>query len=423
MKIRSWLALSLLVSGITWLYALRVLGPWNDYVGRHSELKAQLWDLYPRWVGARELLLHGRNPYGPEVSHEIQMAFYGHIITQDYRDTQHKIIDEQRFAYPVYVVFLMAPMMYADFSTVQRWAPAVLALLAALCVLLSLDLLRWPLPRTAVVAITLFTVTSPQILQGMRHQQLTIVVGLLLIAGAWCARRNHLAAAGGLLAWSTIKPQMAIFPLCFFLIWVIGDLPKRWKLMVGFLATLATLIGVGELILPGWIGYFIDGALAYRKYFPIRSLLRVALGDALGEALGGIVVLGLVIFAWRNRRQTADSREFITVFAAFLMGTMLAFPLFTPFNQVLLILPAMLLIRDWKSLPRFSRMVFIALVSWPWICSAVLLIFPPQLDSPNQMPLLPSFLVSFFPLFLPLVLMTRRNDAASQLAATDLPRP
>jgi len=94
------------------------------------------------------------------------------------------------------------------------------------------------------------------------------------------------------------------------------------------------------------------------------------------------------------------------------MGALLAFPLFTPFNQVLLIVPAILLIKDWTSLPRFPRLIFLIIVSWPWIASAVLLLFPFPLDFPNQLPLLPSFLVLFVPLFVPLLLMTRRPSGS-----------
>ena len=35
---------------------------------------AQMGDLCSRWIGTRDLLLRGRNPYGPEVSHESQLA-------------------------------------------------------------------------------------------------------------------------------------------------------------------------------------------------------------------------------------------------------------------------------------------------------------------------------------------------------------
>jgi hypothetical protein len=421
MKVRFWLLLSFFTTAITWFYAVRVLGPWDQYIGEvHDGVKTQLGDLYPRWLGTRELLLRGRNPYGPEVSHEIQMAYYGRIVTQESPAAGGKIIDEQRFAYPVFVVFLMAPAMYASFAEVQRWAPAVLALLAALSVPICLDLLGWRLPWQNLVAVTLFTLSSPQIVQGLLHQQLAIVVAFLLFAGSWCVSRNYLLSAGMLLACSTFKPQMAFFPLCFFLVWVMGNWRNRWRLLAGFLAMLAALVGAGEFVLPGWIRYFVAGAEAYRKYFPTTSLLRVALGNALGEVLGGIVVLALLLIAWRNRRALADSREFTNTFAAFLMGTTLVFPLLTPFNQVLLILPAMLLLRDWKALPRFSRLIFIVSISWPWIISSVLLLFPPRLDSPNQMPLLPSFLVLFLPLFLPLLLMTRRSGPMSQLETSDL---
>ena len=411
MKIRIWLVLSLLVSAITWLYAVRILGPWDRNIGEARDgIKAQRGDLYPRWVGTRELLLHRLNPYGPEVTHEIQMSFYGHIVTQDYREPGRKI-DEQRFAYPLYVIFLMAPTIHLDFDTVHRWAPAVLGLLAALSVPMCLDFLRWRPPWETVVAITLFTLSSPQIVQGMEHQQLAILVGFLLIAAAWCVGRNHLAAAGLLLACSTLKPQMAVFPVCFFFIWVAGDWAKRWKLFASFVVTLAILIGGGEWILPGWIGYFLQGAAAYQKYFPTTSVLCIAVGKTLGQILGGIIIVALLIFAWRNRKQRADSREFANIFAAFLIGALLAFPLLTPFNQVMLILPVMLLLKDWNSLPRFPRVVFITSVTWPWIVSLVLLLAQPRLDSPSQLPLLPSFLVLFFPILLPLLLMARRRAA------------
>jgi hypothetical protein len=262
--------------------------------------------------------------------------------------------------------------------------------------------------------------SSPQIVQGLRFEQLALLVGFLLTAGAWCVSRHHLNTAGALLALATIKPQMAFLPLCWFAMWAVGDWPKRWRLAASFIITMAALFAGGELLLPGWFGYFLSGIAAYRTYAPTSSLPRVALGDTLGEILGGVLILALLLFARRNRTVASDSQQFPAILAVFLIGAILALPLFAPFNQVLLILPAMLLIRDWKALPRFSRLVFIVSISWPWIISPLLLLFPPRLVARNQMPLLPSFLVLFFPLFLPLLLMTRRNNALSQLDTTDL---
>jgi hypothetical protein len=409
MNTRICLFLSVLATGITSLYTARILVPWNQHRAELQDgIKTQMGDLYSPWVGARELLLRHRNPYGPEVSHEIQTVFYGHAITQTYQAAS-SITNEQRFAYPVYAVFLLAPTVFADFEHVSPWARVAFGLLTAISVLLFLSILRWQLSWEAVTALVLFTLSSPQIVQGLRFEQLALVVGFLIAAAAWCVSKHHLMTAGALLALSTIKPQMALLPLCWFAVWTAGNWSKRWRLATGFTIMMTALLAAGELILPGWFGYFLAGIAAYRKYAPTSSLFRVALGETLGEIAGGVLVLALLLLAWHNRKAEAHSRGFITTFAAFLMGTILAFPLFTPFNQVLLIVPAMLLIRDWNALPQFSRLIFIISVSWPWIVSSVLLFFPPRLDSLNQLPLLPSFLVLFFPLLLPLLVMTRSN--------------
>ncbi len=244
MKPRTWLLLSVLASGITWLYTARVLGPWEHYVNvEHGNLKNQMGDLYSPWMGTRELLLHGSNPYGPEVSHEIQMAFYGHAIDQKYAEPGANVINEQRFAYPVYVVFLLAPTVYADFQKLQVWAAAILALLTALSVLLWMDVLRWRPPKTLIAALVLFTLSTPQVMQGLRLRQLGLVVAFLLAVSAWCVIRNHLALAGIALALSTIKPQMVVLPLAWFLLWGMSAWPRRWPLLAGFGITLATLVG------------------------------------------------------------------------------------------------------------------------------------------------------------------------------------
>jgi Glycosyltransferase family 87 len=413
MKVRLWLLLSIFAAGISSLYVHRILGPWSG----HNRLEngfviAQISDLYSPWVGTRELLLQRRNPYGPEVSHEIQMFFYGHVINQTYAKPDVQVVNEQRFAYPIYEVFLTAPFVYADFADVQRWAPLALGSVIALNILFCLSLLHWHVRWEAVAAMILFVLSSPQIVQGLRLHQLATVVACLLTAGAWCIGRNHLATAGALFAFSTIKPQMGLLPLCWFAVWAAGDWRRRWRLPASFTATLAALFAAGELLLPGWLGFFLAGLAAYRRYALPTSVLRKVLGDGAGEILGALIVVAILVFAWRNRHVQRDSPQFVFILAAFFMATVLTFPLFTPFNQVLLILPAMLLIQDWKSLPRFSRLVFIVSVSWPWIVSLVLLLFRPRLDSPNRLPLLPSVLVLFFPLLLPLLLMTRRSEIA-----------
>src|SRR5207244_5689954 len=113
-------------------------------------------------------------------------------ITQKYGDPGVKLIDEQRFVYPVYVVFLLAPTIRADFAQLRFWTPVLLVVLTAISVLLWLDVLRWRPSWMVTVALVLFVLCSPQIVQGVEHSQLALAVGFLLALSAWCVVRNHL---------------------------------------------------------------------------------------------------------------------------------------------------------------------------------------------------------------------------------------
>lgn len=396
-----WLTLAFLACGIGWLYMHNVLLPWRHFMEVESgKLRAEMGDLYPRWVGTRELLLNGRNPYGLYVSHEIQMAFYGHAIVQDYEDHNAHLVDEQRFVYPLYVVFLLWPVAYLDFASVQQWAPVVLAMLTALGAILWMDALRWRPPRILAAAIVLFVLSSPQVMQGLRLRQIGLAVAFLLALGTWCVIRNKLAIAGIVLAIATIKPQMAVLPLAWLLLWGLSDWRKRWSLLASFFLTLALLTVAGQLLLPGWLVYFVDGLAAYRNYFPTTSLLRFLMGNFMGAIASAAVVLGIMVLAWRNRRSDSASPEFLHTQAMFFICVTLVLPLWTPYNQVLLLLPTLMVLRSWVVLPRVLRSIFAFIVAWPWILSFVFLLHPPRLDSTSLIPVLPSAPVLLYPFFI-----------------------
>jgi hypothetical protein len=400
MRIRLWLLLSLFGSGISWLYMSRVLLPWDYYTDvQRGRMIAAMGDLYPRWVGTRELLLHGHNPYSPEVSHEIQMAFYGHIIQQRYEDVEGNPFDEQRFVYPVYVVFLLAPTIYTDFAVLQTWALPFLAILTASSVLLWLGVLRWRPPWELVAAIILLVLSSPQVMQGLRLRQLGLAVAFLLAIATWCVVRNQLAIAGIVLALSTIKPQMSLLPIAWFLLWGASDWRGRWPLLAGFGITLTVLAGLGQILVPGWPIDFLYGLAAYRKYFPRPSLLVFILGNALGTIASAVTVLAVLALAWRNRYAEAVKAEFIQVLGASLIGNVLVLPLVIPFNQVLLLLPVIVILRKWMVMPRLGRRIFALIIAWPCVCSFVMLLHRPRTDSLSHIPLLPSALVLLSPFF------------------------
>src|SRR5579871_4371367 len=94
------LFLSILAAGSMWFFFQRVLIPYQQAdAARHDRPRGNLSDLYPRWWGTHELLLHHRDPYSLEVTREIQAGYYGRVLNPA-RSGDPK--DEQGFAYPAY---------------------------------------------------------------------------------------------------------------------------------------------------------------------------------------------------------------------------------------------------------------------------------------------------------------------------------
>ena len=193
---------ALLLAGSMWFYVQHVLIAHQraDAVV-HGIPRGNLSDLYPRWLGAGELLLHGRDPYSREVTREIQIGYYGRPLDPE-RPSDPK--DQQGFAYPVYVVFLLAPTISLPFPVVQAGFRWLLVALTVASVLLWLRTLLWrPSAATTAILIAL-TLGSFQVLQGIKLQQLSLLDGGLIAGCCLLLAGGYLALAGILLAFATI---------------------------------------------------------------------------------------------------------------------------------------------------------------------------------------------------------------------------
>src|SRR5690349_15034244 len=71
------LPIELVLAASMWWYVQKVLIPYERAdAAAHGIPRGNLSDLYPRWLGARELLVKHRNPYSAEVTREIQAGYY-----------------------------------------------------------------------------------------------------------------------------------------------------------------------------------------------------------------------------------------------------------------------------------------------------------------------------------------------------------
>ncbi len=374
------LILATLAAASMWFYVDRILVTYQvTDAAEHDRPRGNLSDLYPRWLGARELLLHGRNPYSQDINLETQKGYYGRALDASRPDDPK---DQQGFAYPVYVVFILAPLIGLSFHDVQIIFGWLLIVLTAGSVLLWLGALRWRWPVLAVAIAMMLTLGSVPAVQGIKLQQLSLLVAALLAASGACVASGYLFCGGALLALATIKPQLAWPVIAWLLVWALSDWKARRRLLVGFAATMGALLIGAEIVLPGWWRMFLQAIRQYHQYTHNESVLdqlfNWMIGRFGGDILAALSVLIAGLALWTVRKQPASSAEFGRALALVLALTVLIVPMYAPYNQVLL-LPAILsLVREWPALviaSRAARIVYAATAlafAWQWIATIAL---------------------------------------------------
>jgi hypothetical protein len=373
------LFLALLLAGGMWFYVQRlVIGHQQAEAAVQGIPRGNLSDLYPRWLGARELLLHHRDPYSPEVTREIQIGYWGRPLDPT-RPLDPR--DKAGFAYPVFVVFLLAPTITLPFSEVQvgfRW---FLLILTAATVPLWLRALRWRSSVTTTTILILLTLGSFQAVQGIKVQQLGLLVGGLVAGSAALFAERYLALAGVLLAFATIKPHLVLPLIVWLVLWAFSDWHRRQNFVWGFVSTTVILLAASEYVLPGWVWRFRAAITAYREYNDgAGSLLDVLATPEWGRPLAVLTVLALGVLGWRFRRASADSPAFNLVFALVLAVTVVIVPKAAPYNQILLLPAILLVLRVWDTLWQKSgrmRVILVTcglLISWPWLAATALMV-------------------------------------------------
>jgi hypothetical protein len=338
--------------------------------------RGNLSDLYPRWLGARELFWNRRDPYGSDITREIQAGYYGRPIDPA---RPHDPKDQQAFAYPVYVVLVLAPTIGLPFPVVQRGFFWFLIFLTAASIPLWLQALGWKISGASKLIWIILALGSFPAIQGLKLQQLTLLVaGLVALAMATAVRRS-LLWAGAFLALATIKPQLLALVILWLLIWVVGNWRERQRLLWSFTAILALLVIVGEMLLPGWIHEFRQASVAYYHYTGGGlSILDVALTPFWGRVVAIIFAGALCRFLWKVRRADETTADFQYSLALVLATTLLVIPMFAPYNQLLLVPALMVIVRSvpalWKRSQVHRMLIAVTALSvfWPWLAACLL---------------------------------------------------
>jgi Glycosyltransferase family 87 len=338
--------------------------------------RGNLCDLYPRWLGARELLLHRRNPYSPEITREIQIGYYGRPLDPNRPNDPQ---DQMAFAYPLYVVFLLAPMITLPFFSVRLVAHWLFVLLTAASVPLWLRAMRWRAPLALTAILVMLTLGNLPIVLGIKLEQLTLLVGGMVAGCVLLSISESLVLAGILLAIATIKPQLVFLFAAWLLLWALGNYNERRRLLWSFVLSMFILCAAAEFVMPGWIGQFANAITAYRQYTGRQvSILSILTTPALGPFLSVLVLVALAIYCWRARHVPADDPLFILICSLALAVTLIVIPMTSLYNQILLLPAVLLIVRHagllWRKDPVTRLLCIVAglAVSWPWLAALVL---------------------------------------------------
>ena len=413
-----------MLSAAMWIWVQAIAVPHQQAESaERGAPRGNLSDLYPRWLGARELLLHHRDPYGSDVAREIQIGYYGRPLDPT-RPNDPK--DQQGFAYPIYVVLMLAPTVTLPFSTVHRIFFWLLALLTAVSVPLWLRTIRWRISGTATLIWTLLTLSCFPAIQGLKLQQLTVLVAALIAGSMYALARRRFVRAGILLALATIKPQLVFLLILWLCIWALGNWRERQRVLWGFAITMAVLVVAGEFLLPGWITEFRAAMKEYYRYTGGgNSVLDVVFSPLWGRITSVLLVAMAIVFVWRKRRLSEDTIAFQWSLGFILATTLLVIPMFAPYNQLLLLPGVMMAVRARRALWQNSRFLrfFCSMtalsVGWPFFAAACLAIALALLPGPTVqkawgLPFYPSFAI---PITIYALLLVSRNVLVDQSGA------
>jgi hypothetical protein len=369
--------LALSAAASMWFYVRRILVPRQVTEGARLERpRGNLSDLYPRWLGARELLLHGRDPYSPEVTREIQRGYYGRELDSS-RPNDPK--DQSSFAYPVYVVFLLAPTVFMSFATVKVVSFWFLTTCAVLSVLFWERSLSIPFSWWRTLATVVLLLGSYPFIEAVSLQQPVLLVALLLAASCVARQRGWLVVSGVLLALATIKPQVAFLPVIVMLLWVSGGWRMRQRWLWGFAAMMLTLLAAAEFVLPGWLFRFYKAVHFYQVYMANTSFLDWLVTPRFSRMVWVLVVLLIGWIAWRVRALSPNSPGARRAFCLALVAVVCTSPNLALYNQILLLPGLLLWIERAENaqlrgvLTRFLSKLLAALVAWPWFACVVLI--------------------------------------------------
>ncbi len=338
-----------------------------DILATHTLLTARVPgqnDFLARWESARAFWQDGVNPYSDEATARVQQRMYGRLA--------HADEDPNYFAYPLYTVWLMLPLVWLPYA----WAAAVWIVVLEVCLIaalfLLLDLYRWQ-PALWLLPILLFAALAHYFAaRGLMLGQPGHLVYAAEVVTLWGLARGRDRLAGAALALSTIKPQMGFLLVPLLLLW--GVRARRWDFLAAFGVVWGGLMFASFVMIPSWLGDWLGQLRNYPSYTAIGSPVWVLTVHYLGLGAAGEWALNLTLWAllawawWPVLRGGRDDRLAWALILTLVVTHLSAVRTATP-HFVVFVIPLLFYLRwvarRWGS--RWAALLVIAYLVLPWV--------------------------------------------------------
>jgi len=296
-------------------------------------------DFLAHYVGTRALIYQGISPYGDQVAEEIQIAVFGRLAQEG--EIEHRVV------YPIYSTLIFAP-----FALIQDYIIARVAWMTFLEIslivtsLLALNLFSWK-PNMGVLAFYfLFSIIWYYGFRGLVNGNAVVLVSLFFTGALVAIKERKDRIAGLLLAFSTIKPNLAILVVVFVLFWCMYQ--KKNQIILSFFCIMIALVLGGMLVIPNWIVQNLWELIKYPAYNPAGSIGEIfgSLFPEIELPLRLTISIGfglLLVYEWWHARQKEFESFLWTICLTIVVSQWIGIQtdpgnfviLFTPFIMVL----------------------------------------------------------------------------------------
>ncbi|MEN6621395.1 MAG: glycosyltransferase family 87 protein [Smithella sp.] len=247
------------------------------------------FDFLAHWQGTRLFITEGIDPYSDSSTSQINAL----INEQGAADE-----GDYRFTAPLYSIILYAPLsLIKNYEIARAIWMTFLECLLVLSGILVLNWTRWKISLSVKALLLIILVFSVPSVTSLLTGNPSIVSFVLLAGAITFLLKRQDEAAGLLLAFSLIKPEMVYLIVLILLIW--ARVRKRTRLVGCFLGTFALMIGFSMLLIPEWPIAFVQGIINYSTGNPIQvagtapSAINIRLLIAKNLAL-----IVLLVFEW-----------------------------------------------------------------------------------------------------------------------------